>query len=167
MDLGKASHCVYKIRYHMVLCVKYRKGLVRGDLETFLCEILKGIGDRYEFCLDAVGCDGNHVHVPGNWASFRIFVGAAPRYAPSRVMQVMCRCCDMPEGKSVSARMLFERFPEVRKTLWGAEFWSDGGYIGTVGDGVTEDIIRRYVEQQGSPEEKEDYSQMKLTTFTS
>jgi hypothetical protein len=41
----------------------------------------------------------------------------------------------------------------------GAEFWSDGGFIGTVGDGVTEDIIRRYVEQQGSPEEKEDYSQ--------
>ena len=99
MDLGKASHCVYKIRYHMVLCVKYRKGLVRGDLETFLCEILKGIGDRYEFCLDAVGYDGNHVHVPGNWASFRIFIGAAPRNAPSRAMQVMCRCCDMPAGK--------------------------------------------------------------------
>jgi putative transposase len=73
----------------------------------------------------------------------------------------------MPEGKSVSARMLFERFPELRKTLWGAEFWSDGGYIGTVGDGVTEEIIRKYVEQQGSPEEKEDYAQMKLITFTS
>ncbi len=133
----------------MVLCVKYRKGLIRGELESYLCEVLKGIGDRYEFELDAVGCDGNHVHA---------FVGAAPRYAPARVMQVM---------KSVSARLLFERFPEVRKTLWGAEFWSDGGYVGTVGDGVTEDIIRRYVEQQGSPEEKEDYAQMKLTTFTS
>ncbi len=140
---------MYKIRYHMVLCVKYRKGLIRGELESYLCEVLKGIGDRYEFELDAVGCDGNHVHA---------FVGAAPRYAPARVMQVM---------KSVSARLLFERFPEVRKTLWGAEFWSDGGYVGTVGDGVTEDIIRRYVEQQGSPEEKEDYAQMKLTTFTS
>jgi len=93
--------------------------------------------------------DGNHVHV---------FVGAAPRYAPSRVMQVL---------KSVSARMLFERFPELRKTLCGAEFWSDGGYVGTVGDGVTADIIRAYVENQGTPEEKEDYAQMKLTNFTS
>jgi putative transposase len=133
----------------MVLCVKYRKWLVRGDVESFVCEVLKGIGERYEFQLDALGCDGNHVHV---------FIGAAPKNAPSRVMQVM---------KSVSARMLFERFPELRKTLWGAEFWSDGGYIGTVGDGVTEEIIRKYVEQQGSPEEKEDYAQMKLITFTS
>jgi putative transposase len=149
---------VYKIRYHMVLCVKYRKWLIRGDAESFVCEVLKGIGERYEFQLDALGCDGNHVHV---------FIGAAPRNAPSRVMQVMCRCCDMPEGKSVSARMLCERFPELRKTLWGAEFWSDGGYIGTVGDGVTEEIIRKYVEQQGSPEEKEDYAQMKLIKFTS
>lgn len=73
----------------------------------------------------------------------------------------------MSEGKSVSARMLFERFPELRKTLWGAEFWSDGGYVGTVGDGITADIIRAYVENQGTSEEKEDYAQMKLTTFTS
>jgi putative transposase len=65
VDLGRASHCVYKIRYHMVLCVKYRKWLVRGDVESFVCEVLKGIGERYEFQLDALGCDGNHVHVPG------------------------------------------------------------------------------------------------------
>jgi len=132
----------------MVLCVKYRKWLVRGDLELSLFEVLRGIGDRYEFLLDAIGCDGNHVHV---------FVGAAPRYAPSRVMQVL---------KSVSAaRMLFERFPDSGNAV-GAEFWSDGGYVGTVGDGVTADIIRAYVENQGSQEEKEDYAQMKLTTFT-
>lgn len=148
MDLGRASHCVFKIRYHMVLCVKYRKWLLHDDVELFLLEVLKGIGERYEFGLDSVGCDGNHVHV---------FVGAAPRYSPSQVMQVL---------KSLTARHLFERFPELRKTLWGAEFWSDGGYIGTVGDGVTEEIIRRYIESQGTKEEKEDYPQMKLTRFT-
>jgi putative transposase len=148
MDLGRSSHCVFKIRYHMVLCVKYRKWLVRDEVEKFLFEVLKGIGERYEFVLDSVGCDGNHVHV---------FVGAPPRYSPSHVMQVL---------KSITAKMLFERFPDLRKTLWGAEFWSDGGYIGTVGDGVTEEIIRRYIEQQGTKEEKEDYAQMKLTVFT-
>jgi len=67
----------------MVLCVKYRKWLVRGDLELSLFEVLRGIGDRYEFLLDAIGCDGNHVHV---------FVGAAPRYAPSRVMSGVKKC---------------------------------------------------------------------------
>lgn len=56
MELGRACHCAYKIRYHMVLCVKYRKWLVRGELASFLLEVLRGIGDRYEFVLDAVGC---------------------------------------------------------------------------------------------------------------
>jgi len=68
--------------------------------------------------------------------------------------------------KSITAKQLFERFPDLRKILWGAEFWSDGGYISTVGEGVTEEIIRKYIERQGSPEEKEDYAQMTLTTFT-
>ncbi|QHV00015.1 IS200/IS605 family transposase, partial [Synechocystis sp. CACIAM 05] len=28
MELKRASHCVYQIRYHMVFCVKYRRGLL-------------------------------------------------------------------------------------------------------------------------------------------
>ena len=49
--------------------------------------------------------------------------------------------------------------------LWGGEFWSDGGYVGTVGDGVTADIIRNYVEKQGTKEEKDAYKQMNLLDF--
>jgi len=47
----------------------------------------------------------------------------------------------------------------------GSEFWSDGGYIGTVGEGVTAEIIRDYIEKQGMPEEKEGYKQMNLLEF--
>ena len=47
--------------------------------------------------------------------------------------------------KSISAREMFKRFPELRKQLWGGEFWSDGGYIGTVGDGINSEIIKRYI----------------------
>jgi len=67
--------------------------------------------------------------------------------------------------KSITAREILKQFPEVRKQLWGGEFWSDGGYIGTVGDGVTAEIIRNYVEMQGTPEEKEGYKQMNLLDF--
>jgi putative transposase len=44
--------------------------------------------------------------------------------------------------------------PEIRKKPWGGEFWSDGGYIGTVKDGVNSEIIKRYIQEQGSKEEK-------------
>ena len=62
-------------------------------------------------------------------------------------------------------RYAFKKYPGIKKQLWGGEFWSDGGYIGTVGDGITADIIKTYVEKQGSKEEKEEYGQMKLLDF--
>ena len=57
--------------------------------------------------------------------------------------------------KSITAKNIFKKYPDIKKQLWGGHFWSDGGYIGTVGDGVTTDIIKRYVETQGTKEEKE------------
>ena len=145
MELKRSNHCVYPIRYHLVLCVKYRRKLLKPkDRSDYLKYILKEIGERYSFELEEMGTDGDHIHV---------FVGAAPKYAPSRVMQIL---------KSISAREMFKRFPDIRKQLWGGEFWSDGGYIGTVGDGVTSEIVRKYVREQGSLEEKESEQQIQL-----
>ena len=109
--------------------------------------VLEEIAERYEFVFEAIGSDGDHVHV---------FAGAAPRYSPSDVISII---------KSITARQLFAKFPETKELLWGGEFWSDGGYVGTVGEGVTVDIIKNYVEKQGSPEEKEGCQQFKLTEF--
>ena len=128
MELKFASHCVYQIRYHMVMCLKYRKQLLREDKRRVeLINLFREIGTRYWYEIDEVGTDGDHVHV---------FVGAAGRWAPSRIMQVL---------KSISAKEMFKKFPELRKVLWGGEFWSDGGHIGTVGEGTTEEIVRRYI----------------------
>ena len=132
----------------MVMCIKYRKKLLL-EKERIECikHICLEIGKRYWFEFDAIGTDGDHVHV---------FVGAAPKYSPSKVMQII---------KSISAKQMFKAFPEIKKELWGGEFWSDGGYIGTVGDGVTAKIIQDYIEEQGTPEEKEGYKQMNLLEF--
>ncbi len=132
----------------MVLCVKYRKKLLFvGDRLEFLKEVCVGIGERYWFEFDSIGTDGDHVH---------ILVGAAPRYSPSKIMQII---------KSITARQMFKRYPEIKQLLWGGGFWHDGGYIGTVGEGITEDIIRKYIEEHGTPEEKEGYTQMKIIDF--
>ncbi len=147
MELRHANHCVYKIRYHMVFCMKYRKNLLNNEILNFLKNVCSEIGERYCFDFDAIGCDGDHVH---------LFVGSEPKYAPSRVMQII---------KSITARKIFKEYPEIRKQLWGGELWSDGGYIGTVGDGTTSDVIKNYVENQGTKEEKDAYKQMKLIDF--
>ncbi len=132
----------------MVLCVKYRKKLLYDkDKIDFLKYICSEIEQRYSFVFDSIETDGDHVH---------IFVGAPPRYAPSKIMQII---------KSRVARELFKRYPEIRKLLWGGHFWSEGGYIGTVGDGVTSEIIKEYINNQGAKEERESFAQLKLLDF--
>jgi len=107
----------------MVFCIKYsEKLLFDKNRVEFFKEICSEIGERYWFEVDAIGTDEDHVH---------IFVGAAPRYAPSRIMQII---------KSITAKNIFKKYPDIKKQLWGGHFWSD--------------IIKRYVETQGTKEEK-------------
>ena len=129
----------------MVSCVKYRRGLLGlEERSDYLKQIFHEIGQRYWFEMEEMGTDGDHVH---------LFVGAAPKYSPSRVMQIL---------KSISAREMFKGFPELRRQLWGGEFWSDGGYIGRVGDGVNTEIVKRYIQEQGDEKEKAHIQQLTL-----
>ena len=71
IEVRKASHCAYKIRYHMVFAIKNRRKLLQdSDRITHIKLICSEIGERYWFDFDAIGTDGDHVHV---------FVGASPR----------------------------------------------------------------------------------------
>ena len=120
----------------MVTAVKYRKSLLSGEIEECITETLKGISERYEIVIDEVGFDQNHIH---------IFCGAPPRLSPLRIISII---------KSITARQIFQRFPELKKKeLWGGEFWSDGKYIGTVGEATSEKTIRNYIRNQ-SPDKK-------------
>ena len=127
----------------MVTAVKYRKALLNSEVQECIKETLKGISERYEIVIDEVGFDQNHIH---------IFCGAAPRMSPLRVISII---------KSITARRIFETFPRLKKEeLWGAEFWSDGKYIGTVGEATSEITIRDYIRNQ-SQDKKESETRMK------
>ena len=150
MELGKTSHSVYKIRYHIVTAVKYRKALLNNEIEECITETLKGISERYEIVIDEVGFDQNHIH---------IFCGAPPGMAPLRVVSII---------KSIAARKIFERFPKLKKQeLWGGEFWSAGKYLGTVGEATSEKTIRNYIKNQSTDKKKTEtrMKQLKLFSF--
>ena len=137
MKIERACHCTYRIRYHMVFVLKYRKSLLLSKVPLeYLRELLVGIGERYWFKFDAIGIEGNHFHV---------VVGAAPRYSPSDIMRTI---------KSITAKMIFKRFKEIKKELWGGEFWNDGGHIDTVSEYGGLEKIKKYVREQGRKEEQ-------------
>ena len=132
----------------MVTAVKYRKALLNNEIEECIKETMQGISERYEIVIDEVGFDQNHIH---------IFCGAPPRMAPLKVISII---------KSITARKIFERFPNLRKKeLWGGEFWSDGKYIGTVGEATSEKTIKNYIRNQGSDKKKTETRMQQLKLF--
>ncbi|MCK5149425.1 IS200/IS605 family transposase [Candidatus Pacearchaeota archaeon] len=131
-DLCKSSHKVFKIKYHFVFCIKYRKDLFLENkyIETFK-KICKGLEERYSMKFETIGFDEDHLH---------FMLQSVPKYSASQIFRIV---------KSVTAIKLFEMHPDIKKELWGGEFWSDGGYVGTVGEGINAEIIRDYIKNQG------------------
>jgi putative transposase len=51
--------------------------------------------------------------------------------------------------KSIISRELFKKFSELKKELWGGEFWSDGYYITTVSERGNWSVVEKYINAQG------------------
>jgi putative transposase len=145
MEIAKGSHCRYQIRYHLVWKVKYSRKLLFGARLAYLKKIIYDIAERYDYTIEAVGIDDNHVHV---------FAGAHPAIAPAKLIQTI---------KSITARELFSAYPDIKKYLWGGSLWAIGYYVRTVSDGPIDKVVKDYINKQGLTKEptKEGY-QLKL-----
>jgi len=139
----KSYHKAFRIKYHFVFVVKYRKDLFFNDAygQTFK-DVCAGLEERYLMKFETIGFDGDHVH---------FLLQSVPKYSPSQVFRIV---------KSITAIKLFEAHPDIKKTLLGGEFWSDGGYVSTVGEGVNGDVVRAYIKNQGRKQD-----QLKLINF--
>ena len=142
--IKRSYHCVYRIHYHFVFPVKYRKALLNKNIEQYFLDVCKGIQERYEIEFEQIGLDKDHVHV---------LCSATPKYSPTRIISMI---------KSITAREIFKKFQELRKELWGGELWTDGYHVATVGERGNRDVIQRYIKNQGKkPEEV----QLRLFSF--
>ncbi|MEQ1778250.1 MAG: transposase [Nitrosomonas sp.] len=55
---------------------------------------------------------------------------------------------------------MFKRKPDLKRDLWGGEFWTDGYYVATIGERADWGVVERYVKNQGKP--KEELRQLEL-----
>ena len=132
MQVQKARHCAYQTHYHIVFPVKYRKALLSKEIEATILSLTTEISERYEIVFEQIGCDKNHIHI---LCSFH------PKYSISEVVR---------KFKSITAREIFKSHPEIKKDLWGGEFWTDGFYAATVGERGNWEVVKRYVKNQGN-----------------
>ena len=125
------SHNVTVLLYHLVFPAKYRRVVFDGRVEAVLKEVCLEIEKRYEVKFLEIGTDRDHVH---------FLVQSVPGYSVTKVVRIV---------KSVTAREIFKNCPEVKKKLWGGEFWTDGYFASTVGKHGDETTISKYVKNQG------------------
>jgi putative transposase len=62
--------------------------------------------------------------------------------------------------KSITARELFKKKLDLKRDLWGGEFWTNGYYVATVGERADWGVVERYVKNQGKS--KEELRQLEL-----
>ena len=141
VGIRRTKHAVYDLKYHLVWIPKYRKQIFSREIAEYLKEVFQHIAEEYGFHIDTMEVMEDHVH---------IFTEAPPKYSPADAVQIM---------KSISARETFKKFPKLREQLWAGELWNDGYFVRSVGDKVTADVIRHYIEYQTH---EEDSVQLKM-----
>nr|WP_300813592.1 IS200/IS605 family transposase [uncultured Acetatifactor sp.] len=127
----RKSHNVSKLMYHFVLPAKYRRVVIDEKVDQVLEETCVEISKRYPIYFLEIGTDKDHVH---------FLVQSVPKYSPTQIVRVI---------KSITAREVFAQCPDVKKKLWGGEFWSDGFYVATVSAHGNEEVVAKYVKNQG------------------
>ena len=126
MQLNNYSHGFGQLTYHVVFVPKYRRPIFNEPFVKKACEMLfRQIAEKYRFVIHELQVMADHVH---------LFVGISPTDSISRVVQLF---------KGISARRLFQRFPELTR-FSRKHIWSAGKFYRSVGN-VTADTVRHYI----------------------
>jgi putative transposase len=140
MKARRGAHTVYRLAYHFVWIPRYRRKVLTGEVAQRLEEMIGEICAARDWEVEALRVQADHVH---------LFVSCPPRDAPAKVMNVI---------KSLTARELYAEFRGLRRSHWSGKLWATGYYVGSAGEQVTSDLIKRYIEYQDA----EDSGQSRL-----
>lgn len=130
MDFDTNNHSVFKLYYHLIMCVKYRKKVINNEISNRLKEIFEYICKSYNITLDEWNHDIDHIHV---------LVRGQPNTEFSKFLNAY---------KSASSRLIKKEYPDLKKSLYKEMFWSKSYCLLTTG-GVTKDVIENYIKSQG------------------
>ncbi len=139
------SYNVSNLVYHLIFPAKYCRIIFDNTVEEHLRQICLEIEKRYDYITFLeIGTDKDHVH---------FLIQSTPNYASSKIVQII---------KSITARQIYVECPQVKKKLWGGQFWSDGYFVAPVGKNQNETVIKEYVKNQGKQEAEYEQIYLKL-----
>lgn len=134
-EFKKLHHCVYNLKYHLVLVTKYRRKCIDSSIMIRLKEIFFDLCIKWECSLIEFNAESDHVHM---------LLELNPKISISAFINNL---------KTVSSRYIRRDFSIKLEKFYYKNpiFWSRSYCILTCG-GAPLSIIKQYIEQQAGVE---------------
>ena len=132
------SHTIYQCHYHFLFIPKYRKPILRGEIGERARDIIREVCKANDIEILKGHIRPDHVH---------LLLSVPPTMAPSRVMNAI---------KGRTSNRLMRDFRSLNRQFWGRHLWARGYFVATSGN-VTDDVLRRYIEEQDVEPEDDDF----------
>lgn len=127
-------HCVYKLKYHLVLATKYRRKCFTAPMLQRLEQLCKALCQKWDVNLDEFGGEADHVH---------LLLDMHPNLTPSQFINNL---------KTVTSRLMRKEFSEhLKKFYWQPVLWTRAYCLITAG-GAPLKILQEYIQKQEKPE---------------
>ncbi len=129
--MQKLNHCVFDLKYHLILVTKYRRKVIRPPLSSDLEAALRSAVAKWECSVSEYNGEPDHVH---------LLVTMNPKVCPATFIGNV---------KSVSSRRMFESHEAYLRGFFWYEntFWSRSYCLISVG-GAPLSVLKQYIEQQ-------------------
>lgn len=136
MNLDTNRHSVFKLYYHLILVIKYRRRVLDDNISETLKKHFIKIGNDFQVTLEEWNHDIDHIHV-----LFR----SEPTTNLSKFINAY---------KSASSRLIKIAYPEIKDKLYQEAFWTKSYCLLTSG-GASIDVIKQYIKTQGEEIEED------------
>ena len=128
-------HCVYHLKYHLVLVTKYRRNCFTKTLLRRLKDICHEQCQLWGIELSEFGGERDHIH---------LLLDMHPNVMPSKFINSL---------KTVTSRLLRKEFSEhLSKFFWKPVLWSRAYCLITAG-GAPIDVLTHYIQNQDMPKQ--------------
>ncbi|WP_220782082.1 IS200/IS605 family transposase [Shewanella sairae] len=126
-------HCVYDMKYHLVLVTKYRRKCFTSDMLVQLRTICEKQCTLWEIKLLEFGGEADHVH---------LMLELNPTIQPSKFINSL---------KTVTSRLIRKQYAEhLKKYYWKPVLWSRAYCLLTAG-GAPLETLKEYIQNQDRP----------------
>lgn len=128
-------HCVYKLKYHLVLVTKYRRKCFTAPMLKRLEQLCRELCTKWDVGLDEFGGEDDHIH---------LMLDFHPNMMPSKFINNL---------KTVTSRLMRKEFSEhLKNYYWKPVLWTRAYCLITAG-GAPLEVLKEYIQKQERPKQ--------------